>query len=126
MRGIKPRYKIATIALLGGGDFSAGEIAAKMPCSLRTAYLVIEHLKVDGLIHVCCYKPHKTRPMAVLRLGAGADAPRPVQTTAAERMRKYRHKMSADDRDFLKARRRQRSRTIKIDPLTAAFFGVKR
>jgi hypothetical protein len=41
-------------------------------------------------------------------------------------MRKKRHKMSADDKDFLNARRRQRNRKIKIDPLTVAFFGGMR
>ncbi len=48
------------------------------------------------------------------------------QVRKAERMRKKRHKMSADDKDFLNARRRQRNRKIKIDPLTAAFFGGMR
>jgi len=33
--------------------------------------------------------------------------------------------MTADDKDFLNARRRQRGRKIKIDPLIAAFFGAR-
>jgi hypothetical protein len=32
-------------------------------------------------------------------------------------------KVSVEDRDFENARRRQLRRKIKIDPLTAAFFG---
>ena len=63
-------------------------------------------------------------PLNALR--AFEAAGRALSFTAAERMRKKRHKMSADDKDFLNARRRQRNRKIKIDPLTAAFFGGMR
>jgi hypothetical protein len=31
--------------------------------------------------------------------------------------------MTADDKDFLDARRRQQRRVVKRDPLVAAFFG---
>jgi len=40
-----------------------------------------------------------------------------------ERIRKHREKMSADDKDFGNARRRQKRRVVKRDPLVAAFFG---
>ena len=35
----------------------------------------------------------------------------------------HRDKMSADDKDFDAARRRQKRRVVKRDPLVAAFFG---
>jgi hypothetical protein len=41
----------------------------------------------------------------------------------SDRIRKYRDKMSADDKDFDAARRRQKRRVVKRDPLVAAFFG---
>jgi len=89
--------------------------------------MVIKQLHTQRLVHVFEYqqKPN-VRPVAVWALGDGVDAEYPTFRTNAERQRDYRKRMSADDRDFLKARRRQRSRTIKIDPLIAAFFGVKK
>jgi len=82
---------------------------------------------MDHQIHILEYRQGPVGvPVAVWALGDGVDAEYPTFRTNAERQRDYRKRMSADDRDFLKARRRQRRRTIKIDPLTAAFFGVKR
>jgi hypothetical protein len=40
-----------------------------------------------------------------------------------ERKARVKVKVSVEDRDFENARRRQLRRKIKIDPLTAAFFG---
>ncbi len=82
---------------------------------------------MERLIHIQSYKQGPVGvPIAVWALGDGVDAEYPTIRTNAERQREYRKRMSADDKDFLKARRRQRSRTIKIDPLMAAFFGVKK
>ena len=82
---------------------------------------------MDRLIHIQSYRQGVVGvPIAVWALGDGVDAEYPTIKSNAERQREYRKRMSADDKDFLKARRRQRSRTIKIDPLTAAFFGVKK
>ena len=82
---------------------------------------------MERLIHIQSYKQRPVGvPIAVWALGDGVDAEYPAIRSNAERQREYRKRMSADDKDFLKARRRQRSRTIKIDPLTAAFFGVKK
>ena len=82
---------------------------------------------MERLIHIQSYKQGPVGvPIAVWALGDGVDAEYPAIRSNAERQREYRKRMSADDKDFLKARRRQRSRTIKIDPLMAAFFGVKK
>jgi len=79
---------------------------------------------MERLIHIQSYRQGPVGvPIAVWALGDGVDAEYPIIRSNAERQREYRKRMSADDKDFLKARRRQRSRTIKIDPLTAAFFG---
>jgi len=89
--------------------------------------MLIQQMHAERLVHVFEYQQRpNVRPVAVWALGDGVDAEYPTFRTNAERQRDYRKRMSADDRDFLKARRRQRSRTIKIDPLTAAFFGVKK
>ena len=89
--------------------------------------MVVRQLHIERLVHVSEYRQGPVGvPVAVWALGEGLDAEYPKFRTNAERQRDYRKRMSADDRDFLKACRRQRSRTIKIDPLTAAFFGVKK
>ena len=55
--------------------------------------------------------------------GEGEDAIAPGPVPGIERIRKHREKMSADDKDFGLARRRQKRRVVKRDPLVAAFFG---
>jgi len=55
--------------------------------------------------------------------GDEEDAIAPGPVPGADRIRKYREKMSADDKDFGLARRRQKRRVVKRDPLVAAFFG---
>ena len=112
--------------LLSIAPYSVAEIAARLPCALPTAYLNIRALRKTGVVRVHGYTKTGNMTTALMTLGSEPDAPRPLSFTAAERMRKMRHKMSADDRDFLNARIRQRNRKIKIDPLTAAFFGVNR
>ena len=124
MAGIKPIYKAAIVRLLGNGDLSVADIAQRVPCSLRTAYDIVRALRKTGQVYVSEYKPNKTRPMMIIQLGNGVDA-LPLLPSLG-RVAKHRRKMSADDKDFLNARRRQRNRKIKIDPLIAAFFGVNR
>jgi len=105
---------------------SVAEIAVRLPCSISTAYDNVRALRRAKVVRVHGYEKSGNMTTALLTLGSEPDAPRPVSFTAAERMLKKRNKMSADDKDFLNARRRQRNRKIKIDPLTAAFFGGMR
>jgi hypothetical protein len=121
MRGIKPVYKAAIVRLLGNGNMSVEDIAQRVPCSMRTAYDIVKSLRKTGQAYVSAYKPSKTKPIMVVQLGNGVDA-LPLLPSLG-RVAKHRKKMSADDKDFLNARRRQRNRKIKIDPLIAAFFG---
>ena len=126
MRGLKPVYRAGIVRLLSIGELSVAEIAVRLPCSLTTAYDNVRELRKAGVVRVYGYEKSGNMTTALMTLGSEPDAPRPLSFTAAQRMRKSRHKMSADDKDFLNARRRQRNRKIKIDPLTAAFFGVSR
>jgi len=126
-RGLKPRCQPAIVKLLALGPLTVQEIWPRVFCAERSAYMVVRQLHLDRLIHIQSYRQGAVGvPIAVWAWGAGVDAEYPTFRTNAERQRDYRKRMSADDRDFLKARRRQRSRTIKIDPLMAAFFGVKK
>jgi len=126
MRGLKPVYRAAIIRLLSIGPLSVAEISLRLPCALPTAYLNIRALRKAKVVRVHGYEKSGDMTTALLTMGSEPDAPRPLPFTATERKRKMRHKMSADDKDFLNARRRQRGRKIKIDPLTAAFFGGMR
>ena len=126
MRGLKPVYRAAIVRLLSIGPLSVAEIALRLPCALTTAYDNVRELRKAGVVRVHSYEKSGNMTTALMTLGSEPDARRPQSFTASERMRKMRHKMSADDKDFLNARRRQRNRKIKIDPLTAAFFGGMR
>ena len=59
------------------------------------------------------------------KMGEGVDVPAPALTgrSSTQRVKEFRAKLSADDKDFADARRRQKRRVVKRDPLTAAFFG---
>ena len=126
-RGLKPRCQPAIVKLLALGPLTVGEIWPRVFCAERSAYMVVKQLHDKGSVYISEYRQGVVGvPVAVWALGDGVDAEYPTFRSNAERQRDYRKRMSADDKDFLKARRRQRSRTIKIDPLMAAFFGVKR
>jgi hypothetical protein len=51
---------------------------------------------------------------------------RPEPLTDKEKKDSAAKKVSVEEKDFAAARRRQLRRKIKVDTLTAAFFGVKR
>jgi hypothetical protein len=51
------------------------------------------------------------------------DHPPIKDAKSTARVHKFRESLNADDKDFGAARRRQKRRVIKRDPLTAAFFG---
>ena len=85
--------------------------------------LKLNRLHRAGLVHIVGWNDR--RP--VFTWGEGEDvAFVPRRKKEAERRMTSRYKMAVEDKDFLLAKRRQRSRTIKVDPLTAAFFGVKK
>jgi hypothetical protein len=62
----------------------------------------------------------------VYAYGAGLDVERPEPLTDKEKKESAAKKVSVEEKDFAAARRRQLRRKIKVDVLTAAFFGVKR
>ena len=126
-KGLIPRCQPAIVKLLALGPLTVQEMWPRVYCAERSAYMVVRRLHMERLIHIQSYRQGVVGvPIAVWALGDGVDAEYPTIKSNAERQREYRKRMSADDKDFLKARRRQRSRTIKIDPLMAAFFGVKK
>jgi hypothetical protein len=123
-RGVKPRCEMAIIKLLGDGPLSVADMSKLANCVKRTAYVIVEKLHELRQIHIHAYESNKLGKFkCIWAIGDMADARKPAARVNAASQRAYRKRMSADDKDFLKARRRQKSRPIKLDPLTAAFFG---
>ena len=125
-RGLKPRVEPAIeAALKKKGNLSDVELAALCFCVRRSAARALFEFHKAGLVHISGHtKVHANGQYRPLwSWGEGEDAIAPGPVPGSERIRKYRNKMSADDVDFLNARRRQQRRVIKRDPLVAAFFG---
>lgn len=107
-------------------SYTARQLCLVVHCHVRTAARTLESMRVAGLVHIESWEHSRGAPLPVFRLGFGDDAVRPPAYTNAEKMRIYRASIGVEEKDFKAARRRQLRRKIKVDPLTAAFFGVKR
>jgi hypothetical protein len=94
-------------------------------CGRRSVQRVLQDMHNQGLVHIADWleagQSYRWRPM--YKLGAGEDMPHPPTMSSTQRVHQFRDQLTADDKDFLEARRRQKRRVIKRDPLTAAFFG---
>lgn len=108
---------------LQGRPMNCWELSAAVHCHVRTAARVLGEMHKAGLIHVQTWQRSQGVHLGVYAFGPGEDAPRLPNLTDKERKARAKVKVSVEDRDFEKARRRQLRRKIKIDPLTAAFFG---
>ena len=125
-RGLKPRISPAIeAALQKKSNLSDLDLAKICFCARRSAARILFDLHRNELVHISGYSRITSngqwRPL--WSWGDGVDAVAPGPMPGAERIRKYREKMSADDKDFDLARRRQKRRVVKRDPLVAAFFG---
>jgi len=125
-RGLKPRVEPAIeAALQKKGNLSDVDLAKLCFCARRSAARILFDLHRHELAsggH--CGKVHANGQWRPLwSWGEGVDAIAPGPVPGSERIKKYRDKMSADDKDFDAARRRQKRRVVKRDPLVAAFFG---
>lgn len=126
-RGNKPRVEPAIAAALQKkSNLSDVDLARICFCVRRSAARILFEFHKEGLVHISGHtKVHANGQYRPLwSWGAGDDAIAPGPVPGADRIRKYREKMSADDKDFNNARRRQKRRVVKRDPLVAAFFGV--
>jgi hypothetical protein len=125
-RGNKPRVSPAIEeALQKKGNLSDLDLAKMCFCVRRSAARILFELHLKDMVHISGYTRVSAngqwRPL--WSWGDGEDAIAPGPVPGSERIRKYREKMSADDKDFGLARRRQKRRVVKRDPLVAAFFG---
>ena len=126
--GLKPRIRTKLELVLADGRARCDrELVEIIFCERRSVQRELEKMHDQGLVHVGGWAKagdsYRWRPQ--YRLGEGEDVPCPPPTgrTSTQRVHQYRAKMTADDKDFLDARRRQKRRVVKRDPLVAAFFG---
>lgn len=128
MPGLKPRIRPKLEIVMADGRARCDrELTEIICCERRPVQRRLQEMHADGLVHIAGWakagNSYRWRPM--YKLGSGDDVPCPPPTgrTSTQRVQAYRDRLSADDKDFLDARRRQKRRVIKRDPLTAAFFG---
>jgi hypothetical protein len=125
-RGLKPRVEPAIEAALKKKPNQSDVDLAKICfCVRRSAARALFDLHRQNLVHISGYvKVHANGQWRPLwSWGEGVDAVPPGPVSGAQRTQAFRSRMSADDIDFDNARRRQKRRVIKRDPLIAAFFG---
>lgn len=126
--GLKPRIRPKLDLVLADGRARCDrELVDIIFCERRSVQRELEKMHQEGLVHIAGWakagQSYRWRPK--YKLGCADDAPCPPPTgrTSTQRVHDFRAKMSADDKDFADARRRQKRRVVKRDPLTAAFFG---
>jgi hypothetical protein len=118
-----PRVALDAYVVLQDRPMNCKDIAAEVHCHVRTASRVLREMHEDGLTHIHSWHRSQGAHLPVYAFGPGEDAPKLPSLTDKERKARVKGKVSVEDRDFENARRRQLRRKIKIDPLTAAFFG---
>jgi hypothetical protein len=113
------------VSLLQRVGCTAPEVATKVYCTERSAQILINRLRQQGVIHIQEWRRSDDVWVAVYRYGIGSDAAKPKPMTAQERLKRWRAKESLDDHAFRMARERAKKWKIKRDPLVAALFGDK-
>jgi hypothetical protein len=111
------------IDLLQRVGCTAPETAAKVYCTERSAQILINKLRKQGVVHIQEWRRSGNVWVAVYRYGIGTDAAKPKPLTAQERLKRWRSKESLDDHAFRMAKERAKKWKIKRDPLVAALFG---
>jgi hypothetical protein len=102
---------------------TAPEVAAKVYCTERSAQILINKLRQQGVVHIQEWRRSGNVLVAVYRHGIGTDAVKPARMKPAERLKRWRSKETLDDHAFRMARERAKKWKIKRDPLVAALFG---
>jgi 1,4-alpha-glucan branching enzyme len=126
--GLKPRVLPSLLlAMADGRPRCDRELMEIVFSNRRVVQRRLRELHDQGLVHIAGWVPagdsYRWRPQ--YQMGAGTDAPKPAPTgrTSTQRVREYRAKMTIEDKAFKDAKRRQKRRVVKRDPLVAAFFG---
>jgi len=121
-----PRVMLDAYVVLQDRDLTDDELSREVHCHRRTAGRVLAQMRGMGLAHVVGWIRRQGSAVPVYRFGIGEEAEKPAPMNNKERKASSAKKLSVEDRDFAAARRRQLRRKVKVDALTAAFFGVKK
>jgi hypothetical protein len=111
------------IDLLQRVGCTAPEVATKVYCTERSAQILINRLRQQGVVYVQEWRRSVDVLVAVYRFGIGTDVAKPKLLTAQERLKRWRANETLDDHAFRMARERAKKWKIKRDPLVAAFYG---
>ena len=101
------------------------ELAATVFLSERATEYNMKKMLERGQVYIARWERTAGSIARVYAWGIGADAPSPARQSVRERVKRLRERESQEDKDFRLARERGKRRKIKVDPLMAAFYGVK-
>jgi hypothetical protein len=127
-KGLKPRVLPSLLlAMADGKPRCDRELMDIVFSNRRVVQRRLRELHDQGLVHIAAWSPagdsYRWRPRYALGAGVDVPCPPPTGRTSTQRVREFRAKMSVEDKAFKDARRRQKQRVVKRDPLVAAFFG---
>jgi hypothetical protein len=110
-----------------GGPKTRMEISAGAFMALHWTATFLDHMVEKKLIHVSAWVEHEYRPGYVRKTelytwGSGRNKPKPRPMTKMEGWRKYRAKMTDEQRDIERARGRAKSLVPRRDPMHAFLF----
>ena len=126
--GLKPRVLPSLLlALADGKPRCDRELMEIVFSNRRVVQRRLRELHDQGLVHIAGWSPagdsYRWRPQYALGIGVDVPCPPPTGRTNTRRVQEYREKLTIEDKAFKDARRRQKERVVKRDPLVAAFFG---
>jgi len=101
------------------------ELAGVVFLSNRAVEHNMKKMHERGQVYVAGWSRTAGSIARVYAWGIGVDAPRPAAYSGYERVQRVRQRESPEEKDFRLARERGKRRKIKVDPLMAAFYGVK-
>ena len=101
------------------------ELAAAVFLSERAVENNMKKMHERGQVYVAGWSRTSGALARVYAWGIGTDVPRPAAYSVYERVQRVRERETQEDKDFRLARERGKRRKIKVDPLMAAFYGVK-
>jgi hypothetical protein len=101
------------------------ELAITVFLSERAVECNMKKMHERGQVYVAGWSRTKGTIAHVYAWGIGTDVPRPAAYSGYERVQRVRERESPEEKDFRLARERGKRRKIKVDPLMAAFYGVK-
>jgi hypothetical protein len=126
--GIKDRVRPKLDLIMADGRARCDrELMEIIFCNRRVVQWELEKMHREGLVHIAAWAKagdsYRWRPQYALGAGVDAPCPPPTGRTNTRRVQEYREKLTIEDKAFKDARRRQKERVVRRDPLVAAFFG---